>query len=114
MADAEHLWKTTTRASRRQPEARPAAPLGRAGVGEGAEAETAASAEPHRLVTLAETLDQAGPEFRNVLHTVLVPTAGGPPTRPGDPGRQDTQLDGSGLPGWARWSPASVHARNAR
>ncbi|GAA3747259.1 replicative DNA helicase [Micromonospora maritima] len=70
VADAEHLWKTTTRASRRQPES-----LQRRYWPETASAklravETAVSVEPQRLATLAETLEQVGPEFRNVLHTV--------------------------------------------
>ncbi|WP_369753786.1 replicative DNA helicase [Micromonospora sp. CNB394] len=70
VADGEHLWKTTTRASRRQAEARrryhwtePAPAKVRA-------AEATASAGPHRPVTLTETLEQVGPEFRNVPHTV--------------------------------------------
>ncbi|GHJ12343.1 hypothetical protein TPA0908_03380 [Micromonospora sp. AKA38] len=70
VADAEHLWKTTTRASRRQSEARPRHYWPEAALSRVRAAEAAASAEPHRLVTLADTLEQVGPEFRNVLHTV--------------------------------------------
>lgn len=70
VADAEHLWKTTTRASRRQPEARQRRHWAEPAPAKVRAAEAAASAEPHRLVTLAETLEQVGPEFRNVLHTV--------------------------------------------
>ncbi len=70
VADAEHLWKTTTRASRRQPEARRRHHWAEPALAKVRAAEVAASAEPHRLVTLAETLEQVGPEFRNVLHTV--------------------------------------------
>ena len=70
VADAEHLWKTTTRASRRQPEARRRHHWAEPALAKVRAAEMAASAEPHRLVTFAETLDQVGPEFRNVLHTV--------------------------------------------
>ncbi|WP_089154845.1 replicative DNA helicase [Micromonospora sp. NBS 11-29] len=70
VADAEHLWKTTTRASRRQPEARPRRYRPETALARVRAAEATASAEPHRLVTLAEALEQVGPEFRNVLHTV--------------------------------------------
>lgn len=70
VADAEHLWKTTTRASRRQPAARPSHYWSDASLARIRTAEATAGAEPHRLVTLAQTLEQVGPEFRNVLHTV--------------------------------------------
>ncbi|WBC11136.1 replicative DNA helicase [Micromonospora sp. WMMA1947] len=70
VADAEHLWKTTTRASRRPPEARRRHHWAEPALAKVRAAEAAASAAPHRLVTLAETLEQVGPEFRNVLHTV--------------------------------------------
>ncbi|MEV0004390.1 replicative DNA helicase [Micromonospora sp. NPDC050980] len=70
VADAEHLWKTTTRASRRQPESGPRRHWPEAALSRVRAVEAAASVEPQRLVTLAETLQQVGPEFRNVLHTV--------------------------------------------
>ncbi|MFG1716327.1 replicative DNA helicase [Micromonospora sp. NPDC049203] len=70
VADAEHLWKTNTRAGRRQPEARRRHHWAEPALAKVRSAEATASAEPHRLVTLAETLEQVGPEFRNVLHTV--------------------------------------------
>ncbi|SBT53202.1 replicative DNA helicase [Micromonospora narathiwatensis] len=70
VADAEHLWKTTTRASRRQPEARPRHYWSEESLAKVRAAAATAGAEPHRLVTLAQTLEQVGPEFRNVLHTV--------------------------------------------
>ncbi|MFE2615030.1 replicative DNA helicase [Micromonospora chalcea] len=70
VADAEHLWKTTTRASRRQPETRERRHWAEPALAKVRAAEVTASAEPHRPVTLAETLEQVGPEFRNVLHTV--------------------------------------------
>ncbi|MEU8314301.1 replicative DNA helicase [Micromonospora sp. NPDC048887] len=70
VADAEHLWKTNTRASRSQPEARRRHHWAEPALAKVRAAEATASAEPHRLVTLAETLEQVGPEFRNVLHTV--------------------------------------------
>ncbi|MBY8873604.1 replicative DNA helicase [Micromonospora sp. PLK6-60] len=70
VADAEHLWKTTTRARRRQP-----APATRSywpdeALSRVRAAATTAAAEPARPVTLAQTLDLVGPEFKNVLHTV--------------------------------------------
>ncbi|TYB36840.1 replicative DNA helicase [Micromonospora sp. AP08] len=70
VADAEHLWKTTTRASRRQPAARARRYWSETSLARVRAVEAAAGIEPHRLVTLAQTLDQVGPEFRNVLHTV--------------------------------------------
>ncbi|WFE37562.1 replicative DNA helicase [Micromonospora sp. WMMD998] len=70
VADAEHLWKTTTRASRRQPESRPRRHWSDTALSRVRAVEATVSAEPHRLVTLAETLERVGPEFRNVLHTV--------------------------------------------
>lgn len=70
VADAEHLWKTTTRASRRQPEVRLRHYCSEESLGKVRAAAVAASVEPHRLITLAQTLEQVGPEFRNVLHTV--------------------------------------------
>ncbi|MFE9689786.1 replicative DNA helicase [Micromonospora sp. NPDC005806] len=70
VADAEHLWKTTTRASRRQPEARLRHYWSEESLARVRAVEAMAGAAPHRLVTLAQTLEQVGPEFRNVLHTV--------------------------------------------
>lgn len=70
VADAEHLWKTTTRASRRQPEARARHYWSEPSLAKVRAAEATAGAEPRRLVTLAQTLEQVGPEFRNVLHSV--------------------------------------------
>ncbi|MGW5670569.1 replicative DNA helicase [Micromonospora sp. NPDC003776] len=70
VADAEHLWKTTTRASRRQPEARTRHYWSEASLARVRVAEAAVGAERDRLVTFAQALEQVGPEFRNVLHTV--------------------------------------------
>ncbi|MDH6463532.1 replicative DNA helicase [Micromonospora sp. A200] len=70
VADAEHLWKTTTRASRRQPEPRLRSHWPQSSLAKVRAAEAAAGAEPRRPVTLAQTLELVGPEFKNVLHTV--------------------------------------------
>ncbi|MFD2766316.1 replicative DNA helicase [Micromonospora eburnea] len=70
VADAEHLWKTTTRASRHQPESRPRRYWSEESLAKVRAVAATAAAEPHRLVTLAQTVEQVGPEFRNVLHTV--------------------------------------------
>lgn len=67
VTDAEHLWKTTTRASRRQPEARTRHHWPEASLARVRAAEATAGGEPERLVTLTQTLEQIGPEFRNVL-----------------------------------------------
>ncbi|MEU2610732.1 replicative DNA helicase [Micromonospora sp. NPDC007271] len=53
VADAEHLWKTTTRASRRQPEARLRHYWSEASLATVRAAAATAGADPHRLVTLA-------------------------------------------------------------
>ncbi|MEU8295803.1 replicative DNA helicase [Micromonospora sp. NPDC048909] len=68
VADAEHLWRTTTRASRRQGPGRRHWP-------EASQAKVRAThatlaVDGDRPITLAETLERVGPEFRHVLHTV--------------------------------------------
>ncbi|MBF9128252.1 replicative DNA helicase [Plantactinospora sp. S1510] len=71
VADAEHLWKTTTRAHRRQlaetrstyqwsAEARAAVAATRA----------ASESEPDTLITFGDAVAVAGEQFRNVLHGV--------------------------------------------
>ncbi len=71
VADAEHLWKTTTRAMRRQrAEAKPSLYWSKASLGQIQTAYETARTEPDRLVTFAEALALVGPEFRSVLHTV--------------------------------------------
>jgi replicative DNA helicase len=71
VADAEHLWKTTTRASRRQragtTPTRQWPPDARAAV---AAAQKAAHASRDRLVTFGEVVDLVGERFRNVLPVV--------------------------------------------
>jgi replicative DNA helicase len=70
VADAEHLWKTTTRASRRQPEQRQRRHWPEPALARVRAAEAAVGARSEELITLAQALDHVGPEFRNVLHTV--------------------------------------------
>ncbi|MEO3776847.1 replicative DNA helicase [Micromonospora sp. B11E3] len=70
VADAEHLWKTTTRASRRQPAQRVRQYWPESSLAKVRAAHAAIGADGRRPVTLAETLEQVCPEFRNVLHTV--------------------------------------------
>ncbi|WP_420884011.1 replicative DNA helicase [Micromonospora sp. CPCC 205547] len=70
VADAEHLWKTSTRASRRQPEQRFRSHWPESSLAKVRTAVANVEADPRRLVTLAQTLELVGPEFRNVLHTV--------------------------------------------
>ncbi|MFC6019076.1 replicative DNA helicase [Plantactinospora solaniradicis] len=71
VADAEHLWKTTTRASRRQ-----ASETSRRrywpdeSVHRLRQVYQGVLAEPDRLITQAEVLESAGSEFRHILHTV--------------------------------------------
>ncbi|WP_353890639.1 replicative DNA helicase [Micromonospora sp. WMMA1363] len=68
VADAEHLWKTTTRASRRQPERRPRQYWSESSLVHAAHA--AVTAESARLVTAARALALVDPDFRNVPHPV--------------------------------------------
>ena len=70
VADAQHLWKTTTRASRRQPGDRSRPYWSEAAIARVRTAEAAVGAEPGDLITLAQTLERVGTEFRHVLHTV--------------------------------------------
>lgn len=67
VADAEHLWKTTTRATRRQRSETTSTPqrpvAARAQV-------TAVMAEPDSLVTFGEAVGQVGPWSRQVQHVV--------------------------------------------
>jgi replicative DNA helicase len=70
VADAEHLWTTTTRASRRQ------RTEGRSTYQWAQEARTAVTAvhqaaatAPDRLVTFGEAVDLPGPRFRHGLHS---------------------------------------------
>ncbi|WP_433248038.1 replicative DNA helicase [Streptosporangium sp. CA-135522] len=71
VADAQHQWRTTTRASRRQrPESgralhRPAESVARV-----KGAYETSMAEPDRLITHREAVSVVGEELRNVLHVV--------------------------------------------
>ncbi|MFF5071550.1 replicative DNA helicase [Micromonospora olivasterospora] len=70
VADAEHLWKTTTRASRRQrAETRPSHQWSEDARVGGAAAHRAVMAAPDRLLTYREAVEIAGDRFRNVLHS---------------------------------------------
>jgi replicative DNA helicase len=70
-ADAEHLWRTTTRASRRQRAEGKRSPQWphRSRVAAAAHA-AAAMADPDTLITYGEAVALVGDEFRNVLHVV--------------------------------------------
>ena len=80
VADAEHLWRTTTRASRRQVSAHvinhhwsPAQ------IEHVRQVTAAAGAEPDRQVSVTELLGEVGAEFRAVLRSQIireVPSAG--------------------------------------
>ncbi|MER7459071.1 replicative DNA helicase [Micromonospora sp. NPDC126480] len=70
VADAEHLWKTTTRASRRQPERRSRRRWSESSLATVRAATARVAAVPDHLVTMSDAVGQVGPEFRNVLHTV--------------------------------------------
>jgi replicative DNA helicase len=70
IADAEHQWRTTTRASRRQrAENRTAWYWPEVSRGRLRDACAAALREPDSYAASAEVLAAAGPEFRNVMHT---------------------------------------------
>src|SRR6202040_333081 len=70
VADAEHQWRTTTRASRRQrAENRTGWYWPEVSRTRLRDACATALREPDRCVTGAEVLATVGPEFRNVMHT---------------------------------------------
>ncbi|GAB2447348.1 hypothetical protein GCM10027187_12310 [Streptosporangium sandarakinum] len=93
VADAQHQWRTTTRASRRQKsEAKnshywPAESIRRV-----RDAYEAAAKEPERLITHREACSLVGEEFRHVLHTVQkrIGAAGRSPVLAAGPVRQYT------------------------
>jgi replicative DNA helicase len=69
VADAEHLWQTTTRAARRQQaENRTAWYWSKESRLRLRAASQAACAEPDRYVTAAEILRTVGSEFKNLMH----------------------------------------------
>ncbi len=71
VADAEHQWRTATRASRRQrSESHTAWYWPEASRQRLRDACATALQEPDRCVTSAEVIAVAGSEFRNVIHTV--------------------------------------------
>ncbi|MET8362401.1 replicative DNA helicase [Micromonospora sp. NPDC005194] len=70
VADAEHLWKTTTRASRRQSPARRTRHWSESSLTNLRAAHETLGAAGNQPITLFDTLEQVGPEFRHVLHTV--------------------------------------------
>ena len=70
IADAEHLWQTTTRASRRQQaENRTAWYWSKESRLRLRAASQAAWTEPDRYITAAEVLKTVGSEFRSLMHT---------------------------------------------
>ncbi|MBQ1023067.1 replicative DNA helicase [Micromonospora sp. C95] len=71
VADAEHLWTTTTRAARRQQnERRPRYQWDASAPAKAAAVHRAVTAIPDRLVTHREAVEIAGSRFRKVLHVV--------------------------------------------
>lgn len=70
VADAEHLWKTTTRASRRPGPVRQSPRWSESSMANVRAAHTSLGAKGNQPVTLFDTVAQVGPEFRHVLHTV--------------------------------------------
>jgi replicative DNA helicase len=71
VADADHLWKTTTRASRRQrSENKRVHQWSEDDRVAACSAAEAAAASPDELVTFAEAVKSAGERFRHVIHGV--------------------------------------------
>ncbi|GAA4243960.1 hypothetical protein GCM10022255_005110 [Dactylosporangium darangshiense] len=69
VADAEHLWKTTTRASRRQRAENVVTPQwSTAARAEVAAVHRKVMAGPDQLVTFGEAVELVGDQFRHVLH----------------------------------------------
>ncbi|NUT17761.1 MAG: replicative DNA helicase [Hamadaea sp.] len=111
VADADHLWKTTTRASRRQrSETKRVHQWSTADRGVAAAAAAAAAAASDDLVTFGEAVASTGEQFRHVLHTVghevgIAGTVTQDFVRRGKPWRR------SGLPAYSRRSLMSALAR---
>ncbi|MFI6235055.1 replicative DNA helicase [Micromonospora sp. NPDC050784] len=70
VADAEHLWKTTSRASRRQAPARQRRHWPESSLANVRAAHERLTSLRNQPITLFDTIEQVGPEFRHVLHTV--------------------------------------------
>ncbi|WP_352232322.1 replicative DNA helicase [Micromonospora sp. NBRC 101691] len=70
VADAEHLWKTTTRASRRQGAVTSNRYWPEAALTNLRQAYEQVGRDAERLVTISQVLADVGPELRNVVHTV--------------------------------------------
>ncbi|MEV6860662.1 replicative DNA helicase [Streptosporangium subroseum] len=71
VADAQHQWRTTTRASRRQSsENKRTLYWSAESVERVKDAYETSMAEPDRLITHREAMSALGEEYRNVLHTV--------------------------------------------
>ncbi|MGC4833590.1 replicative DNA helicase [Micromonospora vinacea] len=70
VADAEHLWKTTSRASRRQAPVRQRRHWPESSLANVRAAHQRLSSLRNQPITLFDTIEQVGPEFRHVLHTV--------------------------------------------
>ncbi|MEG3634521.1 replicative DNA helicase [Micromonospora palythoicola] len=103
VADAEHLWTTTTRAARRQQnERRPRYQWDASARAKAAAVYRAVTAIPDRLVTHREAVEIAGSRFRNVLHVVAA--------KVGIAGTVERQYSRNGKP-WRRTVDAySAHA----
>ncbi|MGI5285292.1 replicative DNA helicase [Nonomuraea polychroma] len=71
VADAQHQWRTTTRAARRARDAGQSFSWSAEAIRRVKEAYEAAHADPDRPVTHREAVEIVGQEFRHVLHTVL-------------------------------------------
>ncbi|MEO3890532.1 replicative DNA helicase [Nonomuraea sp. B5E05] len=91
VADAQHQWRTTTRASRRAAHAGRALYWSDVAVRRVEEARQSACTEPDKPVTHREALALVGEEFRHVLHTVQkeIRSVGKIPARVGGPIRTD-------------------------
>ncbi|RKN29571.1 replicative DNA helicase [Micromonospora musae] len=70
VADAEHLWKTTTRASRRQGPEHPSRHWAESSLTKVRTAQATLVGDGNEPITLARVLEHVGPEFRHTLHTV--------------------------------------------
>ncbi|GAA2898059.1 replicative DNA helicase [Nonomuraea rubra] len=70
VADAQHQWRTTTRAARKARHAGRRLHWTPEAVRRVREAYEAAQADPRRAVTRREVIEAVGEEFRHVLHTV--------------------------------------------
>ncbi len=102
VADAQHQWRTSTRASRRQAaENRPGWYWSDVSLDRLRDTHVAAQTDSEQLIAMPDVVAEVGPEFRHVLHTVAAQV--------GMAGTTVREYQRHGTP-WRRTVPASRRA----